>query len=149
MPLKHAVLTASAFALCVAVNAAPADAQGPNCGDMYNRVMQLYQIAPQSLEYAQMSGAYSASCLGASAGRAYSAPAGPSDNATTIRANIAPDGSIRASTTQQSLDANGQEVTEKHTYRSGPDGTAESHSQIQVDPDTGSVTTTTTTTEQR
>ena len=44
---------------------------------MYNRVMQLYQVAPQSPEYAQIAGAYSTSCLGASAGPTYSPVAGP------------------------------------------------------------------------
>jgi hypothetical protein len=75
MSLKHVGLTVATFALFAAVNAAPAAAQVPNCGDMYNRVMQLYQAAPASPEYAQMASAYSASCVGpsASAGPAYPA----------------------------------------------------------------------------
>jgi hypothetical protein len=77
MLLKHVALTAATIALCAAVNAAPAAAQAPNCGDMYNRVMQLYQAAPQSPEYAQMSANYNASCIGPSAGSAYPSPSYP------------------------------------------------------------------------
>ena len=77
MSLKNAALTATAFALCAGVNPAPAAAQTANCADMYNRVMQMYQTAPQSPEYAQMAGAYSASCVGASAGPIYPSVAGP------------------------------------------------------------------------
>jgi|ERR1700733_11153280 hypothetical protein len=77
MSLKYVALTAATLALCAAVNPAPAAAQAPNCGDMYNRVMQLYQAAPLSPEYAQMAGAYGARCLGASAGPAYSPTSGP------------------------------------------------------------------------
>src|SRR5271154_1712081 len=77
MSLKHAALTAAAFALCAVAEPAPAAAQAPNCGAMYNRVMQLYQTAPQSLEYAQMAAAYSASCVGPSAGPAYAPGYGP------------------------------------------------------------------------
>jgi hypothetical protein len=77
MLLKHAALAAATFALCSAVNHTPAAAQAPNCGAMYNRVMQLYQTAPQSPEYAQMAAAYSASCVGPSAGPAYAPGPGP------------------------------------------------------------------------
>jgi hypothetical protein len=77
MSLKHAALTAAAFALCAGVNPAPAAAQTANCANMYNGVMQLYQTAPQSPEYAQMAATYSASCVGASAGPIYPPAAGP------------------------------------------------------------------------
>ena len=77
MLFKHVALTAAAFALCAAVNPAPAAAQTSNCGDMYNRVMQLYQAAPQSPEYAQMSASYNASCIGPSASSAYPAASYP------------------------------------------------------------------------
>ena len=64
-----------AAALVVAVGAAgstAASAQAPNCGDLYNHLMGLYQAAPQSPEYSQMSAFYSANCLaGASAAPAY------------------------------------------------------------------------------
>jgi hypothetical protein len=71
MSLKYVALTATAFALCAWVNSEPAAAQVPNCGEMYNRVMQLYQAAPYSPEYAQMTAAYGASCVGPSAGPAH------------------------------------------------------------------------------
>ncbi len=64
-----------AAAVVVAVGAAgstPASAQSPNCGDLYNHLMGLYQAAPQSPEYSQMSAFYSANCVaGASAAPAY------------------------------------------------------------------------------
>lgn len=70
----------------------------------------------------------------------------PSDGSTTIKATLAPDGSIRAQATQKSLDPDGQQVTSQHTYQSGPDGTQIRNSQTQVDPGTGSAVTTSTTT---
>jgi hypothetical protein len=73
MLLKLApALTAVTFAFCASVD--PAAAQAPNCGAMYSQVMGLYQTAPQSPQYAQMAAAYSASCVGPSAGPAYPAP---------------------------------------------------------------------------
>jgi hypothetical protein len=78
MSLKYVALTAATFALCAAVNPTPAAAQALNCGDMYNRVMQIYQAAPQSPEYAQMSATYSASCAGPSAGSVYPSAGYPS-----------------------------------------------------------------------
>ena len=77
MLFKLAALTEVACGLCAALNPAPAAAQAPNCGDMYNRVMQLYQTAPLSPEYAQMAAGYSASCVGTSAGPAYPAAGYP------------------------------------------------------------------------
>jgi hypothetical protein len=77
MPLKHTALAAAIFAACAAVNPPPAAAQVPNCLDMYNRVMQLFQAAPQSPAYAQMAAAYSANCLGPAAGPAYPPPGYP------------------------------------------------------------------------
>jgi hypothetical protein len=71
MMLKYIALTAGAFVLCATINPAPAAAQTPNCADMYNRVMQVYQAAPLSPEYAQMSTTYTARCLGAPAASAY------------------------------------------------------------------------------
>src|SRR6266481_1306100 len=62
-------------AVVVAVGAAgstAASAQSPNCGDLYSHLMGLYQAAPQSPEYSQMSAFYSANCLaGASDAPAY------------------------------------------------------------------------------
>jgi hypothetical protein len=75
MLLKHAGLTLATLTFCAAVDLAPAVAQAPNCADMYNRTMGLYQAAPASPEYAQMAAAYSASCVGPSATPAYSTPA--------------------------------------------------------------------------
>jgi hypothetical protein len=74
MLLKHAGLTLATLTLCAAVNLTPAAAQAPNCTDMYNRTMGLYQAAPASPEYAQMAAAYSASCIGPSAISADPAP---------------------------------------------------------------------------
>lgn len=73
----------------------------------------------------------------------------PSDGSTTIKANIAPDGTIHAQATQKTLGPDGQPIVEKHSYRSGPDGTQLSHSQTQVDPDTGTAVTNSTTTTTR
>jgi hypothetical protein len=69
--LKYLALSAAAIALCAVIDPAPAAAQAPNCGDMYNRLLQVYQMAPQSIDYARMSASYSASCVGPSAGSAY------------------------------------------------------------------------------
>jgi hypothetical protein len=96
MSLKHAALTAAAFAPCAGVNPMPAAAQAPNCANMYNGVMQLYQTAPQSLEYAQMAAIYSASCVGSSAdpiyplaaGLGYSGPPTDIPQATLLRATF-------------------------------------------------------------
>ena len=73
-------------------------------------------------------------------------PGVPTDGSTTIKATLAPDGSVRAQATQKSLDPDGQQVTSQHTYQSDPDGTRISHSQTQVDPVTGDATTNSTTT---
>jgi hypothetical protein len=80
------------------------------------------------------------------------APGVPSqgpDTSTTIRANVSPDGSVRASTTQKGLDENGQVVTQRNSYSNGPDGTKETHSQTQTDPATGNTETNTSTTINR
>ncbi len=74
MSLKRIVAAFAAFALCATAAAPPALAQGESCGDLYNRVMWLYQNAPQSAEYAQTSGYYTARCVGPSAGPAYPQP---------------------------------------------------------------------------
>jgi len=64
-----------AAAVVVAVGAAgstPASAQSPDCGDLYNHLMGLYQAAPQSPEYSQMSAFYNGTCIAdASAAPAY------------------------------------------------------------------------------
>ena len=73
-------------------------------------------------------------------------PAGPSDGSTTIKAKLAPDGSIDAQATQKSLGPDGQLQTSQHTYQSGPDGTRINHTQTQVDPGTGNAVTNSTTT---
>ena len=59
---KLAALAGAILALC-ASNGAPVAAQGMNCTDMYDRVIALYQAAPQSPEYSQTAAAYRASCL--------------------------------------------------------------------------------------
>lgn len=64
---------------------------------------------------------------------------------TTIKAGLAPDGSIRASATTKSLDANGQAVKDRQSYQSGPDGTTLGHSQTQTDLTTGDSMTNSTT----
>lgn len=75
MSFKHPAIALAAAAFCVAAASAPASAQSPNCGEIYNRLMGLYQVAPQSPEYAEMSAVYSANCLGGpSAGPAYQGP---------------------------------------------------------------------------
>lgn len=76
-------------------------------------------------------------------------PAGPSDSSTTIKTNVAPDGSVEASATQKSLSPDGQAIKDKHTYSNGPGGTEESHSQTQIDTDSGNAVTTSTTTTQQ
>jgi hypothetical protein len=48
----------------VVLHAGAAAAQPVDCGDLYNRMMGLYQSAPQSPEYAQMYAAYNSSCAG-------------------------------------------------------------------------------------
>lgn len=68
---------------------------------------------------------------------------------TSVQGSIGPDGSIHGTAVQQGIGPNGQLVKEKHTYQNGPEGTVISHSQTQVDPDTGTETKSTTTTEQR
>lgn len=72
-------------------------------------------------------------------------PAGTPGGDTTIKAGVAPDGSIRASATTKSLDANGQVIKDQHVYQSGPDGTTLGHTQTQTDLTTGDSTTSTTT----
>jgi hypothetical protein len=76
-----------------------------------------------------------------------SAPVTAPDTTTSIRTNIGPDGSVHATATQKGIDANGQEVTEKHSYRNGPEGTEETHSTTRVDPVTGDSETRSTTTD--
>jgi hypothetical protein len=73
-------------------------------------------------------------------------PNAHSDGSTTIKANIAPDGTIRAQATQKSLGPDGQPIVDKQSYQTGPEGTQQSHSQRQVDPDTGTAVTNSTTT---
>src|SRR5580658_2218030 len=72
MSLKHAAFGGAIFALCGALDPAPAAAQAVNCGDLYARVMATYRMAPLSPEYNQMAAYYAASCL---AGSASAAPA--------------------------------------------------------------------------
>lgn len=75
MSFKRPAIVLAAVALCVAAGSAPVSAQSPNCVDLYNRLMELYQVAPQSPEYGQMSAFYSATCLaGPTAGPAYPGP---------------------------------------------------------------------------
>jgi hypothetical protein len=59
---KLAALAGAIVALCTS-SAAPVAAQRANCTDMYDRVIALYQAAPQSPEYSQTAAAYRASCL--------------------------------------------------------------------------------------
>jgi hypothetical protein len=72
MSLKHAAFGGAIFALCGALDPAPAAAQAVNCGDLYARVMATYRVAPLSPEYNQMAAYYAANCL---AGSAAAAPA--------------------------------------------------------------------------
>ncbi|HZT86403.1 MAG TPA: hypothetical protein VFA12_00450 [Stellaceae bacterium] len=59
-----------------ALPAAPAAAQ-VNCADLYNRMIALYQTAPQSPEYAQMAASYNGYCVaGASPAPAAGDPGG-------------------------------------------------------------------------
>jgi hypothetical protein len=72
MSLKQAAIAGAILALCVGAVPEPASAQSPNCVDLYNQVMTVYQAAPQSPEYNQISAAYSANCLvGQSAAATY------------------------------------------------------------------------------
>jgi hypothetical protein len=66
----------TAVALCVAAGSVPAAAQSERCVDLYNRVIALYQTAPQSYEYNRMASYYGARCLagGPSASPGYSGP---------------------------------------------------------------------------
>lgn len=74
----------------------------------------------------------------------------PPGSDTTIKAGIAPDGSIHATATSKGVDENGQDVKINQSYQAGPGGTQVSHSQTQTDPDTGnSITRSTTTTQER
>jgi hypothetical protein len=75
MPIKYVASVMGIFALCAAVDPAPAAAQPVNCADMYRQVMALYQTAPLSPQYNQMAARYAASCLrGASLAPAYPTP---------------------------------------------------------------------------
>ena len=74
----------------------------------------------------------------------------PPGSNTTIRAGIAPDGTVHATATSNGVDENGQDVKINQSYQTGPDGTRVMQSQTQTDPDTGnSVTRSTTTTQDR
>jgi len=76
MSFRQPAIALAAVAFClVTADYTPVAAQAPNCVDLYNQVMALYQTAPQSPQYNQMSAYYAASCLGGpSAGPAYPAP---------------------------------------------------------------------------
>ena len=75
MSLKRAVVVLVSVTLCAVESALPASAQYESCVDTYNRVMALYQSAPYSPEYSQLSAYYSSRCLGGPvAGPAYPAP---------------------------------------------------------------------------
>jgi len=74
----------------------------------------------------------------------------PPGSDTTIKAGIAPDGTIHATATSRGVDENGQPVKINQSYQTGPDGSRASQSQTQIDPDTGnSITRSTTTTQER
>jgi hypothetical protein len=62
MPMNARPIIA-ALAVCAAACPGLAAAQPVNCGDLYNRLIALYQSAPQSPAYAQMAAAYQASCV--------------------------------------------------------------------------------------
>jgi hypothetical protein len=83
MSVKHAVFAGAILTLCAAVDAAPASAQSPNCGDIYRA---LYQTAPQSPEYAHLYAAYNNNCLGGPSAR----PAYPSFDAQDYPTNYQP-----------------------------------------------------------
>lgn len=60
MLIKQPVILMAAAALCAVVGSTSVSAQG-DCGFMYQRVMEAYQI--QSPNYGQMLNHYSARCL--------------------------------------------------------------------------------------
>jgi hypothetical protein len=61
--LKRPAIAFAVGALCLAAGAPPAAAQSERCVDLYNRVMALYQTAPQSYEYNRVANYYSGRCL--------------------------------------------------------------------------------------
>ena len=60
---RRLALATTAVAFCIAAGSAPVAAQSEHCVDLYNRVMALYQTAPQSYEYNRVASYYSARCL--------------------------------------------------------------------------------------
>ncbi len=70
--------------------------------------------------------------------------AGSTSTTTTVAPT--PEGGYRASTTKKGVDINGNEVTEKNTYRNGIEGSTETHTKTKTDPDGGDTTTRSTTT---
>lgn len=56
------VLSSAALVFVATLLCSPVSAQPINCGELYKRVMALYQTAPQSAEYNQVSSMYNGSC---------------------------------------------------------------------------------------
>jgi hypothetical protein len=71
--------------------------------------------------------------------------AGPSTSTTTTVAPT-PGGDYRTSTVKKGMDAGGNEVTKKDTYREGVEGSTETHTKTETDPSGGTTTTRSTTT---
>jgi hypothetical protein len=59
---------------------------------------------------------------------------------------LTPGGDYRTTTTKKGVDANGNEITKKDTYREGVEGSTETHTKTETDPAGGGSTTRTTTT---
>ena len=64
MSLKQAAVALAAVAFCTLQVSSPASEQYESCAGIYSRVMALYQTAPYSPDYNQLSASYSSRCLG-------------------------------------------------------------------------------------
>jgi hypothetical protein len=74
------------------------------------------------------------------------APVPGSSTSTTTTVAPAPDGDYRSSTIKKGMDATGNEVTKKDTYREGVAGSTETHTKTETNPLGGTTTTRSTTT---
>ena len=63
MSLNRLAFAGAILTLCGAVAPTPVAAQPVNCVELYNHMLAVYQVAPWSPEYSQMSAVYSANCL--------------------------------------------------------------------------------------
>ena len=53
---------------------------------------------------------------------------------TTTTVALTPGGDYRTTTTKKGVDANGNEITKKDTYREGVEGSTETHTKTETDP---------------